>query len=319
METLPMFDLASYFNDPLSPERSLQLNNRYWKLDRFQYLDLLREADDDINNYRLVSLRKSLRPIKALLPPQFHKAFVSRLVYSMVYRTSFAPFKFTLKLSDSFVKANSYSGPENEVYKDVLQTEELKYVVDLIHSIYRDKYGSDVLTSRFSVRYINSTNAKRVNEITRYGDFSDFHLDQYKDFTCIIYLCRVNRENGCFSYLDGTSGLHKSHLLRALHQVVTFDMGLSTPEQTSHLPLELRGGMGIGDFLDDDKRDKLRESQVDFVGNVGDGIIFNGFDTLHRGGKPVHGERTSVFISTGGHLAMRAKKCACQMLSLLWF
>src|SRR5215469_2888761 len=108
-----MFDVASYFNDPLNPERSLQLNNRYWKLDRFQYLDLLREADDDINNFRLVSLRKSLRPIKALLPPQFHTAFVSRLVYSMVYRTSFAPFTFTLKLSDSFVKANSYSGLEN--------------------------------------------------------------------------------------------------------------------------------------------------------------------------------------------------------------
>src|SRR5690242_21938738 len=60
------------FNDPLDPRRSLQLNNRYWKGESFQHLDVLREADDDAHHGRLKALRKSLKPVKKLLPAHFH-------------------------------------------------------------------------------------------------------------------------------------------------------------------------------------------------------------------------------------------------------
>jgi hypothetical protein len=312
-----MSDAAAYFNDPLDPPRSLQLNNRYWKGETFTHLDMLREADDDINNRRLVSLRKSLKRVKSLLPAKFHYSFLSKLVYSMIYRVSFEPIRFSIKLSDGFLSANSFDGRESVAYKTATQTGELKYIVDLAHSIYRDKYGIDVLSSKFELRYMNSTNVDSVNRMTRFGDFSDFHLDAGKDFTCVIYLCHVGADNGCFTYLDGTGSLHKSHLLRALHQVVNFDMGLSTPDQLSPLPLELRGG-AIGDLLDDEKRDRLRDACVHVLGDTGDGIIFNGFDLLHRGGKPVRGERTSLFISTTGHLHMRLKKYAYDLLAYLW-
>ena len=76
--------------------------------------------------------------------------------------------------------------------------------------------------------------------------------------------------------------------------------------------------MGYGNFMDDEKVERLSNARVDFVGNVGDGIMFNGFDTLHRGGKPTTGERTAVFIATGGHFRMRAKKYTSQLLALLW-
>src|SRR5689334_12603038 len=65
------------FNDPLDPQRSLQLNNRYWKGESFQYLDVLREADDDAHHGRLKALRKSLKPVKKLLPARFHRSFIS--------------------------------------------------------------------------------------------------------------------------------------------------------------------------------------------------------------------------------------------------
>jgi hypothetical protein len=238
----------------------------------------------------------------------------------MMYRVSFAPIRFSVKLSDDFVRANLYNGIENEASKSAQQTEELRYITDLVHSIYRDHYGIDVLSSDFGVRYINSRNTKAASRMTAYGEFSDFHVDEGKDFTCIIYLCSVNHDNGCFTYVDGSYAVRKSHLLRALHQVVDFDMGLSasTPEQRSHLPLELRGSMAIGNYLDDEKRDRLRSACVEVVGNVGDGIIFNGFDTMHRGGKPLVGERTALFISTRGHINMRVKKAACDQLAYLW-
>src|SRR2546427_633721 len=269
-----MADAIDYFSDPLDPPRSIQLNNRLWKGDIFSHLDLLREADDDLNHWRIASLRKSLRGVKALLPPQYHGSLVRRIVYSMLYQVSFEPIRFSIRLSDAFVRANSYVGPKNEVYLSAQHTEELRHIVGLAQRAYQDYYGNDLVFSHFEVRYMNSTH-DRVRDFTTYGAFSDFHLDQQMSFTCIIYLCAVARDNGCFSYISGTNRIRKSHLLRALHQVVTFDMALPRPEQTSHLPLELRGGMTYGNFLDDDKVERLRDARVDFVGNVGDGIMFD--------------------------------------------
>lgn len=312
-----MSDLAAYFNDPLDPARSLQLNNRYWKTESFWHLDMLREAEYDIENFRIASLRKSLKPVKSLLPDKVHRAFVRRVVYSMMYHVSFAPIRFSIKLSNEFVRDNLYDGPQDEASKSARHTEELKYIVDLAHNIYRDHYGIDVLSSTFAVRYMRSRNAE-VRRMIEYGDLSDFHMDEGKDFTCIIYLCPVNRDNGCFTYIDGSFAMRKSHVLRALHQVVDFDLKLATPEARSQLPLELRGSMAIGNYLDDEKKERVRNACVEVLGNAGDGIIFNGFDTIHRGGKPVAGERTAVFISTRGHINKRLKKAAYDQLAYLW-
>jgi hypothetical protein len=313
-----MSDLAASFNDPLDPARSLQLNNNYWKGDRFEHLDMLREADDDINHRRFKSLRKTLKPVKTLIPPELHRSFLRRLVYSMVYSVSFAPIRLSIKLSGALVRANSYNGSANETQTVARETEELKYIVDLIHSIYRGHYGADVLSSTFAVRYINSQNPV-VSKVTAYGEFSDFHLDEGKDFTCILYLSEVGPQNGCFSYIDGSPAVPKSHLLRALHQVVDFDLRLSNPEQVASLPLELRGGMGIGNYLDDEKKGRVRTAKVDLLGGPGDGIIFNGFDTIHRGGKPLSGSRTALFVSTRGHVNMRLRKALFDQFAYVWF
>lgn len=312
---------VSYFSDPLDPARSLQLNNRFWKNETYQHLDMLREADDDVNNGRWGSLRKSLKPVKALIPAQYHRAFIARLAYSMAYRIVFEPIRFKLNLSEQFVDANRYRGSENEAYMDGRLTEELRSIKDLAHSVYYQNYGRDALYSRFQVRYMNADN-KRVAEVSNYGPLSDYHLDQRSDFTCIIYLCDVTPANGCFSYIDGTCRLHKSHLLRALHGVVSFEMGAGFPnqiiEKQAQLPLELRGGIGMGNFIDDEKVARVKSAEVEFTGSVGDGIMFNGFDTMHRGGKPPSGERLAIFISSGGYFRMRAERILRQtFLSLI--
>ena len=308
---------ASFFSDPLDPVRSLQLNNRYWKTDTFSHLDELRAADDDIRNRRFASLRRNLRPVKALLPAPLHRAFVSRLAYSIVYRRAFEPVRMSVALSSTFVDANQYAGDESGAYLPVRRTEEIQHLFDVMRGVYREQYGRDILHSIFEVRYVNSSNTKRAREATEHGAFSDFHLDERGNFTFIVYLGETGPENGCFSYIDGTSALPKSHLLRALHDVVTFDMRLETPAQVAHLPLELRGGTALGNFLDDEKQARLAEARIDVIGGAGDGIIFNGRHTLHRGGKPTNGARTALVISTSGWMRTRRNKGARQLLEYL--
>lgn len=313
-----MVSPVSYFSDPLDPARSLQLNNRFWKGESYQHLDMLRAADDDINHKRWGSLRKTLKPVKALIPAQYHRALIARIAYSLAYRVVFEPIRFKLKLSDEFLEANRYRGNENEAYMDGKRTNELRNIIDLAHSVYLQQYGRDALYSRFQVRYMNSSN-QRVAEVSNYGPLSDYHLDQRADFTCIIYLCDVTAANGCFSYIDGTCSLPKSHLLRALHGIVSFEMRSSFPKQVMdlQLPLELRGSIGMGNFIDDEKIARVKQAEIEFTGAAGDGIIFNGFDTMHRGGKPPSGERLAIFISTAGHVRMRAERLARQLMLTL--
>src|SRR6266480_3187999 len=149
-----MADVVDYFNDQLDPPHSIQLNNRMWRGETFQHLDLLRETDDAINRRRISSLRKSLRRVKALLPVPYHGPLVKRIVYSMLHSVAFDPIRFSIKLSDAFLRANSYAGPKNEVHQTAEHTEELRHIVDLAQSVYKSYYGNDLVFSNFDVRYI---------------------------------------------------------------------------------------------------------------------------------------------------------------------
>lgn len=310
--------LSRRFSDPLDPARSLQLNNRYWKHDTFQHLDLLRTAEDQIEHRRFVAARTTLRQVATLLPNTFHRAFVSRLAYSIVYRAAFEPIRVSLTLPDVFLTANRYDGAETEALVDVRRRDAINDLVDVVHRAYAQVNGRDVLHSDFEVRYINSANAQRVREMTGYGALSDFHLDESADFKCIVYLTPANREAGCFSYIEGVGAVRKSHVLRALQGVVRFDMSLNTPGQVAHLPLELRGGSELGNYLDEEKHSLLTAATVDVIGNAGDGIMFDGFHTLHRGGKPTNGARTALVISTAGRLRRGINKGLRLMLERLW-
>lgn len=310
--------LSSRFSDPLDPARSLQLNNRYWPHDTFQHLEILRTAEDLIEHRRFAAARVALRHVTALLPAAYHRAFLSRLAYSLVYRKGFEPIRVSLTLPDAFLTANRYDGADTEAFFSVRRRDAINDLVEVVRRAYTQVNGRDLLHSAFEVRYISSANAQRVQEMTGYGSLSDFHFDETTDFKCIVYLTPTNREGGCFSYVEGASAVRKSHVLRALHGVVRFDMGLKTPEQVAHLPLELRGGSELGNYLDEDKHAALNAARVDVIGNAGQGVIFDGFYSLHRGGKPTNGERTALFISTAGRLRRAVNKGLRLMLERLW-
>lgn len=56
-------DLQEKFSDPLNPDRSLQLNNRYWPQAKFEYLEAIREAESLLLEGRWVSMARVLRKI----------------------------------------------------------------------------------------------------------------------------------------------------------------------------------------------------------------------------------------------------------------
>jgi hypothetical protein len=95
-------------------------------------------------------------------------------------------------------------------------------------------------------------------------------------------------------------------------------MQLETPAAVADLPLELRCGTAVGNFLDHAKLARLAEAQVDVVGGAGEGILFNGSHTLHRGGKPTIGQRTALVISVSGVVRRTAHGSARQLLEYLW-
>lgn len=312
-----MTRLAEVFNDPLDPARSIQLNNKYWKGEPFEHLDLIREAEHDLRRFKLGALKRSLGRVRDLLPEQVRSKLISRIIYSLLYTAAFEPIRFSIRLSDEFVRANRYEGPKEQAELDAKHTDELKYIVRLVHDIYRDYYGMDILSSAFAIRFIRA-NETTVHRMTRHGAFSDFHFDEGKDFTCILYLGPATHDSGCFTYIDGSYYVPKSHVLRALHQIVDYDLRLEKPEERAQLPLELRGSLSVGTYLDEDKRDRVLSAAVAVDGDMGDGIIFNGFDTIHRGGQPMSGERTALFISTRGHVNGRMKNALYGRLARLW-
>ena len=312
--------LASVDGQLLPIPINLDTVNRLYglKLTSPQLEQFFAERAEPCQHVRTSEARTALRHVTPLLPNQFRRAFLSRLAYSVVYHTAFEPVRVSLTLPDVFLTANHYDGANTEALMGAERRDAIQELVGVVHRAYTAVHGRDVLRSDFEVRYINSANAQRLHEVTAYGGLSDFHLDETSDFKCIVYLTPTQRENGCFSYFEGASTVRTSHVLRALQGVVRFDMGLNTPEQVAHLPLELRGGSELGNYLDDDKHDALARARVDVVGDAGEGIIFDGFHTLHRGGKPTSGERTALVISTAGRLRKGVNKGRRLLLERLW-
>jgi hypothetical protein len=104
-------------------------------------------------------------------------------------------------------------------------------------------------------------------------------------------------------------------ILSAIHQCVEFDMLVTTPDSLASFPLEFRGSMGIGNFLDEDKVKAVCEFRRDVEGPVGTFVTFNGQYVLHRGGKPLAGTRTAAFLQPEGLVRHKMKSVRSLMFA----
>jgi hypothetical protein len=291
--------LEQAFNDPFDPRVSIQLNNRHWPGERYALIGLLREAESAVRGGNLAAAANQLERLR----PHFQSAytkFLQRLHRLHTFRSSFGYDIGRVELSGEVIAANRYAGPDSRASYPLANVGGFADLVSRTRSLYRAEYGSDLVKMNCSVRFARPDASQA--DITDFGDLSDYHNDEYKGISTIVYLSDVSEDNGAFSYIRGSHLIPRSLVLTAIHQCVEFDLGFKTPEQLASLPLEFRGSVGIGNFLDHDKLEAVKRCRQALEGPAGTYVTFNGQYVLHRGGKPLSGTRVAAFFQPEGVL-----------------
>ncbi len=302
--------LSETFSNPLDPERSIQLNNRYWPGDKFSLVGIIADAEAMLSGGELVAAARHLHRLKKCFPEErLFEKFLRRLHRLRLYRSQFGYVTGRLELDSDAIAANRYSGPATRAEYALARRGEFAGLIGETVRIYKSQYGGDLVRTRCTVRFAKPD--ERQIDVTGHGPLSDVHNDEYKGISTIVYLNDVKEESdGAFAFVEGSHLVPRSLVLSALHQCVAFDMkldiGRATPEQIGCVPLEFRGSPALGNFLDDDKVKVVKASLKVLNGPVGTFVSFNGQYLLHRGGKPLSGSRTAAFLQPIGALRHKA-------------
>jgi hypothetical protein len=293
--------LSEIFDDPLDPARSIQLNNKHWSGERYSLLGLIGEADAAVQAGELRAAARILSPLSRWFVQAGSYARLLRRLHRLhSFRSDFGCLVGRVAVTSAALEANRYRGESTRASYPLVEPECFAAVARETAAIYARAYGRDLLRMHRSVRF--AVPDERQADVTEYGSLSDYHNDQYKGITTVVYLCDVREENGPFSFIRDSNLIPRSLVLTAIHQAVHFDMELITPQQLAALPLEFRGSPGIGNLLDPEKVEVLKNHCELLVGEPGTRVTFNGQYLLHRGGKPVSGSRLAAFFQPEGLL-----------------
>jgi len=248
--------LKELFSDVFDPRVSFQLNNRYWPGERWNLIGQIADCEAALREGGPSACVRPLRSLRRHFPSD---AIFTRLLHRIhrlhTQKSLFSYESGHVEVSSDALAANSYHGSEPMAVYDMARPEAFASVERQALRIYRREYGVDFLRVNRTVRFAMPSD--RTRDVTQHGELSDFHNDEYKGISTIIYFSSVKVENGAFSFIEGSELIPRSVILTAIHQCVEFDMGLSGPEQLGVIPLEFRGSMAAGNYLDHDKIDTL--------------------------------------------------------------
>lgn len=307
--------LADIFDQPLDPARSIQLNNRHWPGASFELLGLIGEAEHLVAQNELRAAARLLQRLRTCFRTErFFRSFLRRLHRLHSFRSQFGCERGRFEINQQVHAANRYAGGATRESYPLHSRERFAPLIDRTVAEYRRQYGRDVVRTHCSVRYAKPD--ERQVDVTAYGPLSDFHNDEYKGITTIVYLSKVDEQSGAFAFIRDSHLIPRSLVLTAAHQCVEFDMLLTTPQQLAALPLELRGSVGLGNFLEPEKVAAVMAFREVLEGDVGTYVMFNGQYLLHRGGKPLRGDRTAAFFAPVGLLRHRLKSVRSLMYCL---
>lgn len=301
-------NLTEAFNDPFDSDRSIQLNNKYWPTERYQLLGLLKDCEASIIGKRIDSRSAPFTRLrKHFASDEYFEKMLRRLGRILCFQSDFGYMTETVQVEEELLSNIAYMKQKNIENAILPKSGNLDKLAESVKKKYLEEYGFDIVAKHKTVRYSG------IQVTPDYGPMSDFHNDELKGITCIVYLSDVKRENGAFSFISKSEKIPRSALLTAIHQTVCFDMGLSSPEKMLDLPLEFRGTPIIGNFINSEKRDILLQNLVVFEGGPGDAIIFNGQQVIHRGGKPESGWRYAAFLAMEGKFVHKIRSYVSQV------
>lgn len=147
----------------------------------------------------------------------------------------------------------------------------------------------------------NDKNGAAYRERFQYHRFGNHHFDQdVYSLPLIVYLSEVSDSCGPFEYLSASYNYANNFVLRAFHQALNHDCGISSLEPTSfpaiaRLPAVFRGGDVMGNLYPQTEFEKA--GPVAVTGGIGTAVLFDGFNVIHAGGFPYDGCRKSLFVN----------------------
>ena len=308
--------LREIFGDPLKPSASIQLNNKYWRGEKFTLLSMIADVEALVSEGGPGSAVRQLRQFKRFFSDEStYTSFLRRLHRLYSSKSQFGCVIGKVEVPEEVVKANRYDGPDKYAVYPLRMAGAFSRLKRDARQRYCKEYGQDFLKMNSTVRF--AMPGEHVSDMRNFGPLSDYHNDEYKGISTIVYLSDVPEEdNGAFSFIRGSNLIPRSLVLLAIHQTVFFDMCLRSTEQLKCLPLEFRGSTGIGNFLDDDKVRTINSFREVLVGPVGTYITFNGQYLLHRGGKPLSGSRTAAFLQPEGIVRLKMRGLRSRLFGL---
>jgi hypothetical protein len=145
---------------------------------------------------------------------------------------------------------------------------------------------------------------ERAGSRFRRHPLGNYHYDIHPfSVNVMIYLSDVTENDGPFQYLKNSDKLPESYSIRAVRKKLFTDYGvdsiLSDPDRSSlvSLPRCLRMAENYGNHFSE--KFFIEQGHQSVCEPCGTAVIFDGHETLHQGGFPMHasGSRQSLFIN----------------------
>ena len=311
--------MLNLFNEPFNPEKSIYLNAKYWDNASYTYLNLLEDAENYLSLDQYLLMIKTLRRIDnpVLVGKNFYK-LIRRVIKLHQEKNSFGLMHGKITVEKNTIQNYLYSGMKSrESYPITIDTSsDLQALSETSVRIYEKLYGRDITKQNRNIRFASPDNC--VRDILDYGAMSDYHFDERKGITTVVYLSEVDIDSGPFQYIKHSELIEKSTILTAIGQFVCFDLGVQKPNQMNNLPFEFRQTPSIGNFLEEWKIKILDENKITLNGGPGTYVMFNGQNILHRGGKPLAKDRLAIFLQPEGMLTHKLRSLTSCFRSRLY-
>jgi hypothetical protein len=275
-------------------------------------LNLLEDCEASISEKGIESGAVPFVHVKKLFPKEvYYQKMWRRLGKGLCFQSNFGHVIESVPVSADLIEKIRYSGDQDAFVTTLPSEENFEKLSRRVREMYHAEYGWDFSVVHKSVRFARSS--ATMQKAMSFGSMSDYHNDELKGITCVTYLSDVKRENGAFSFIQGSESIPRSSVLTAIHQTVCFDMGIVNPDHMECLPLEFRSTPIIGNFLEPEKIDALLREETVLEGGAGKTIIFNGQTVIHRGGKPLSGSRYAAFLAMEGMVIHKIRSLISQI------
>lgn len=219
-------------------------------------------------------------------------------------------FKIDSKNLEKYISYTELMKENNTRILKVNLDSEIKTIInDQVKNLIENHLNERIFLPWGHVRFSSLKFDSCICKVRKLNPFGNYHYDgDIYSFPIIIYLDKVDKKNGGFSYVEESLTSKVSYTLRAFSDysdsantswILAGDINKIRDNNNYHkflkLPKILQSSKAVS-FMSG-KNNFEKYSIKEFNGNAGDTILFDGFHIIHEGGFPINGDRFALFIN----------------------